>query len=242
MKSHPRWFYPVATFALLILTVIGFQTFYFGGNAYPGRPLPPPIRTLLIVHGVAMSAWMLVAVVQPVLIATGHRRLHRRIGAGAAVLAVALVVIGIQTAVASTRIVPPELTRFGLTPKPFMVVPLWSIIAFGLFVAVGVAMRRRPEAHRAMMFLASLAAVAAATGRFGLINGVLAGTWLEHVFSAFVVILAFGIVVLAVRWIMTRAFDRWLGIGLACFALGSALATFFGRTGAWDRMATMILG
>jgi hypothetical protein len=242
MKTHPRWFYPVATLALLVLTIIGFQLFYFEGKAYPGRPLPPPIRTLLIVHGVAMSAWMLVAVLQPLLVAAGNRALHRRIGTGAAVLAVALVVVGIQVSIESIRITPPDLARFGLLPKPFMMVPLWSIAAFGLFLFLGVAMRRRPEAHRAMMFLASLAAVAAATGRFGIINGLLAGTWLEHVLSAFVIIVAFGVVVLAVRWAVTRRFDRWLGFGLAGFAAGSVLATSFARTPAWDRIATALLG
>jgi hypothetical protein len=81
MKGHTRWFYPVAILFLLVFTVIGFQLFYFKGMAYPGRPLPPPVRSLTIAHAAAMSAWMLIAVAQPFLIATGNKRLHRNIGA-----------------------------------------------------------------------------------------------------------------------------------------------------------------
>ena len=41
-----RYFYSVATALLLVLTVVGFQLFYFHGQAYPGHPLTPPIKTL----------------------------------------------------------------------------------------------------------------------------------------------------------------------------------------------------
>jgi hypothetical protein len=47
--SRVRWFYSAASLSLLVLMFIGFQLFYLQGMAYPGRPLTPPIRTLLIV-------------------------------------------------------------------------------------------------------------------------------------------------------------------------------------------------
>ena len=42
--------------ALLLLSLVlwGFHHFYFSGQAYPGRPLTPPIRTLVIAHGVTI--------------------------------------------------------------------------------------------------------------------------------------------------------------------------------------------
>src|SRR5688572_29737527 len=63
--SHSRWFYSISSLLLLVLTFIGFQLFYMKGQAYPGRPLTPPIRMLVITHGVLMSLWMLLAVIQP---------------------------------------------------------------------------------------------------------------------------------------------------------------------------------
>src|SRR5580704_7044809 len=91
-----HYFYSVATVLLLALTVVGFQLFYFHGMAYPGRPLTPPIKTLIITHGVAMSLWMLLSLVQPFLIASGNRRVHMALGKVAAVVAACLVVLGLK--------------------------------------------------------------------------------------------------------------------------------------------------
>ena len=99
-----RYFYFIATALLLVLTVIGFQLFYFHGQAYPGRPLTPPIKNLVITHGLAMSLWMLLALVQPFLVASGNRRLHMMVGRGAAVIAVGLVVLGFRLGVASASV------------------------------------------------------------------------------------------------------------------------------------------
>ncbi|MEZ5433409.1 MAG: hypothetical protein R3F31_20055 [Verrucomicrobiales bacterium] len=55
-RPHERWFYTIASITLLAFTLIGFRMFYLQGNAFPGRPLPPPIRPLLITHGVLMTA------------------------------------------------------------------------------------------------------------------------------------------------------------------------------------------
>lgn len=60
---HNRLFYSAASITLLALTLIGFRFFYLHLQAFPGRPLTPPIRTLLILHGVLMTAWMLLSVV-----------------------------------------------------------------------------------------------------------------------------------------------------------------------------------
>ncbi|MFO1482065.1 MAG: hypothetical protein U1F71_01760 [Verrucomicrobiaceae bacterium] len=58
---HSRLFYSIASIVLLVLTLIGFRMFYLHLQAFPGRPLTPPIRTLLIVHGVSMTIWMLLS-------------------------------------------------------------------------------------------------------------------------------------------------------------------------------------
>ena len=59
---HSRLFYSIASIVLLVLTLIGFRMFYLHLQAFPGRPLTPPIRTLLIVHGVSMTIWMLLSI------------------------------------------------------------------------------------------------------------------------------------------------------------------------------------
>jgi hypothetical protein len=56
--NSARLFYSGAAALLLILMFLGFQQFYLYGKAFPNRPLAPPNRMLIITHGVAMSAWM----------------------------------------------------------------------------------------------------------------------------------------------------------------------------------------
>ena len=46
-----------------------------------------------------------------------------------------------------------------------MAIPMIGILVFGLFVAIGVWYRRRPEIHRPMMLLGTLVIMAAATDR-----------------------------------------------------------------------------
>jgi len=58
-QSRSRWFYSVTSLGLLALMFVGFQLFYLHGQAYPGRPLTPPIRTLVITHACLMTLWML---------------------------------------------------------------------------------------------------------------------------------------------------------------------------------------
>lgn len=239
---HSRWFYSIASIVLLVLTFIGFRLFYLNLEAYPGRPLTPPIRTLVVIHGVSMTAWMLLAVVQPLLVASGRRRLHKTVGIFGAVLAAAIVVGGWLVAVNAARVNPPDLTRFGLNEKEFLTVPLSGVLTFGAFVFAGVWNRRRPEIHRPMMFMASLAVISAAMGRMPGLNGWYAGTWLELCFSAFLSTLFLGALMLVIKCALERRFDRWFAGAFGALAAVCVFTSLVAKTGAWSRMATFIIG
>jgi hypothetical protein len=239
--ANSRWFYPVASGLLLVLTLIGFRHFYLQLQAYPGRPLPPPARAIYIIHGVLMTAWIVLSVVQPLLVATGRKRLHMKLGKFAMALAVGIIGAGYLIAIGSTKGTPPELIRFGLAPKAFLTVPLSGIVTFALFVTVGVLNRRRPEIHRPMMWLASLAVVAAALGRIAPLNDWYAGTWLEVCFSAFVSMLLLGALLLAVKCAIEKRFDRWFAAGLAVLTIICIAASLVAKTTAWERFATLLL-
>ena len=63
-----KWFYAFAGLVMLVSAVVGFEQFYFHGKSYPGREITPPIRSLIIVHGIAMSLWSILILVQPLLV------------------------------------------------------------------------------------------------------------------------------------------------------------------------------
>jgi hypothetical protein len=241
LPAHNRLFYPIASAALLVMTLIGFRFFYLHFQAYPGRPLPEPAVAIYVIHGVLMTAWITLAVVQPFLVATGRKRIHMTLGKFAMVLAVGIIVAGYLIAIGSTKGTPPELVRFGLAPKAFLTVPLSGVLTFALFVTVGVLNRRRPEIHRPMMFLASLAVVAAALGRIAPLNDWYAGTWLEYCFSAFVTILILGALLLAVKSALEKRFDRYFAAGLALLTVICLATSLIAKTSAWEQVATALI-
>ena len=239
--SHSRWFYSLASLSLLVLMFIGFQWFYLQGQSYPGRPITPPIRTLIILHGCLMTAWMLLAVTQPLLVGTRRKRLHMKLGILGVVLAAGIVVTGVYLGIESARFSPPEMRLFGLAPREFMAVPVLSILVFGLFVGFGVLKRHRPEVHRPMMLMASLAVIGAAFGRMTPLNALYAGTWWEVMFTAFFMQTIFAAILLAAKCIVSRSFDLWFAAGFAVLTATSVAISLIAKTPAWDRFATFLL-
>jgi hypothetical protein len=86
-----RYFFAAAAALVLGTTVLGFHHFYFEGKAWPGRPLTPQIRGLVLTHAAAMTAWLMLSVVQPLLIGRRAVAWHRKLGWVAAGLVVLLV-------------------------------------------------------------------------------------------------------------------------------------------------------
>ena len=152
-----RLFYSGAAVFLLILMFLGFQQFYLHGRAFPDRELTLPIRMLLILHGVGMTAWMLLFLIQPLLIVAGNRRLHMLLGRVGALLAACVFFLGFRVGIEAARVNPSDMRLWGLAPKDFMAVPIIAIVMFAGFVLAGIWNRRRPAVHRPMMLLAVLA-------------------------------------------------------------------------------------
>ncbi|HYF13987.1 MAG TPA: hypothetical protein VD971_02815 [Phycisphaerales bacterium] len=236
-----RWFYTFTALVLLVVSVVGFQHFYFQGRAYPGRDIPPPIRTLVIAHGVIMSAWILLFATQPALVAARGRKAHVRLGWFGVALACAVVVSGSMLAVQAMHIAPSEMQIWGMTPKQFLTVPLLSVAVFAGFVAVAVWKRRKPAIHRAMMLAATLAASDAAIARIDPINSLYLGTVCERVFGPFFAMLVLGVLLLAIRCAVTRSFDRWLALAVGVLFVTSALTVGVAHTDAWDAFASSLM-
>lgn len=236
-----RYFYLVATVLLLGMTVMGFQLFFFHGKAYPDRPLTPPIKTLIILHGTAMSLWMLLAIIQPFLIASGNRRAHMALGKVMTVIAVCLVLLGLKLGVAACKVAPPDFMFGPLTPKQFLSVPVGDIIMFALFVAAGVLYRKRADIHKPMMFLASLAAVDAALARIDLLNQLYRGTVWQKLFGDFFFALVITGVFLLAKCIVFRKFDRWFAAGFGVMMVWFWMVTQCATTPIWDDLASFLL-
>ena len=150
-------FFLTISILMLVFVIVGFApSFYLRPFLLPAEELLPRGPTLpayLILHGVVLTAWYLLACVQPVLIATGHVRIHRWIGMFGLFLAICVIAIGAFTQLLN-EFIPPAAN-------------LWSLIGFFACVAVGFHFRRMPTTHKRLMLFASITILAPALDRFG---------------------------------------------------------------------------
>jgi uncharacterized membrane protein YozB (DUF420 family) len=157
-----RRFFGGMALAMLAVVVAGFSRSFFLRPLFPGHPAPA--ETVFYVHGGVFFAWMVLLAVQASLITGGRVELHRRVGPFGALLAAAMVVLGIQAAlVAATR--ATGFTGVPVPPLQFLAVPLFDLALFAPFVGLAIARRHDPQSHKRWMLLASLNLVTAAIAR-----------------------------------------------------------------------------
>jgi hypothetical protein len=157
--SRDRWFFTGITVAMMLTAFAGFApSFYLRSASHAG----PPLTTLVIFHGMLMTAWMLANVLQTSLIAGGSRQLHRRLGWVFAALAALIVVTGPEVGIAAIKrgAVPP-----GLTAEQFLVLPMAGALMFAIFVTAGVLRRSDAQAHKRLMLLSTISVMDAAIAR-----------------------------------------------------------------------------
>lgn len=151
--------------AVVALTVFaGFaRTYYLADWLTRPARMPPPSQ-LLHVHALVFTVWILLAVVQPALIAGGRRQLHRSLGWFAAATAAAVWLLG--------NLVAIEAMDHGFRgvgdPHAFYAITFFSIQAFGIIVLIAILKRNRPATHKRLMLLSSAAILEAAVGRLPL--------------------------------------------------------------------------
>jgi hypothetical protein len=118
---------------------------------------------------------MLLLVLQAFLVVSRRTALHRRVGWIGLSLVAPMLVSGSLVAIAAARGQGPvgaavrrgELTwvPVGIAPTEMLLNNLATMLLFGVFAAAGLAMRRRPDAHRRLMMLATIGLLPAAIGR-----------------------------------------------------------------------------
>lgn len=236
-----RWFHTAAAALLVALALVGFQQFYLHGKAYPDRPIPPPIRTAVVLHAVTMSVWMLLYLTQPLLIALRQHRLHMRLGKISVALALVILLSGLQVAIGSAQAAPAEARIWGLPPRQFMVVPFFSVWLFVVYVAMGLWQRRRPAVHRALMSMAMLSVISAGVSRIDALNALYAGTVWERLLGPFFMSLVVGLALVVLKSVLARKVDRWFAGALATLLLANFLILRIAPTAAWHSFSGWLL-
>lgn len=233
--KRDRFFYTCCAAIFLVLMVIGFRNYIFGGRLFNGSPINPAMLAAIVAHSSAVFAWFLLFFVQSLLIATQNRRLHMKLGWSVLVIASMIAVTGPVVAIRSTSL--ESITVFDWPARPFLLVMLTEIALYVIFVAIGVLNRKRPRIHRPMMLLASLSLMSGATGRIPLVNSIFGfHQWM----ALFGPVVALGGLCLLVRWAMTRTFEREFAIGYATLVVVTLAVSRLAITNVWVSWAGIL--
>jgi hypothetical protein len=233
-----RLFYTAAGAVFLVLTVIGFQHYIFGGKHWDGTPIDPLMLATVVAHSSAIFAWFVLFFVQSLLIATKNRRVHLKLGWAVLAIASTIALTGPLVATRSIRLYD-QARVFDWPSRQFLLIMYSEIALYVVFVAVGVLNRKRPRIHRPMMLMASLSILSGATARISLVNSMFGvHTWM----ALFGPVVALGALLLLVRWVVTRTFEREFAVGYAALLVASVVVARLAETDAWVSWAAgMIL-
>src|SRR5438552_18356087 len=117
-RAFERRFFLAVAILFPITVLIGFGPTYY----LRGFFTPPPIPNMLVhMHGLAMSAWIILFATQVYFIRSMKIKLHQQLGIASVVLAVVVFFLGLFTGIISAkegRGVP------GITPLQFLIVPV----------------------------------------------------------------------------------------------------------------------
>lgn len=225
--SVQHGFYTLAAWVAAGIVVLGFaKTYYL--KALFGTPTLSP---LFHIHGLIMSLWIVLFVVQTQLVASHNLALHRKLGMFGGLVALAVLVVGFLGAVTAARM--------GRSPGPppliFLVVPLGDLVVFATLVGFGLWHRTNRDLHRRLMLLSCIGILGAAIARIPLDTIRQAG---PLAFFGITDLLILGCIVY--DRIKTRRFHPAFVWGGLFIFLSHPLRLMLGGTDPWMRFATWL--
>jgi hypothetical protein len=235
--TSARYFFIAAAITMLTVMVAGFHPYYLRGEGMAGRTISSQLTTLVFVHGAAMTAWLMLFLVQSLLVPARKLRIHMKLGWAGVSVAVVAASSGFMLAVESVRPVP-AIPFWGMAYRQFMLVMLIEVALFTVFVLAGVLLRKRPRIHKAAMLLASLSILAGATVRMPILFPVFGEAGWAGIFGPVFVL---GAVFVLVRSLLNQATDRWLAAGYVVMVTVYVAACQFAVSDAWSVLARAVL-
>jgi hypothetical protein len=236
--TRDRWFFSGMAILAALTVFGGFAPSYYLKGLYG----TPPLSTMRHLHGATFTLWIVLLLVQTALISARRTAWHRRLGSAGTVLAGGMLIIGTVVAISAARHPPTPGVAPGLPPPlVFLLIPLTDLVAFAGLAGSGVHYRRKPDVHKRLMLLATIAILPAALGRMVFPGGILdfLGLPVGPLTLAALTALFVGGCVVYDRLAHGRvhAATLWGGV----FLLGlQVLRTFVAGTAAWLRVAAWL--
>lgn len=222
-----RIFHTSIAVAFLITVIAGFGPTYFLKGFYDKPPLSP----LLHVHGAVFTLWLVLLIVQSGLVSARRVDRHKQLGIAAALVAAAMLPLGVMTAVEGAR---RGVATPGLEPLVFMVFPIGAMVMFAGFVGPALWYRRKPEIHRRLLLLGTVSIMTPAIARLPIAG--------RSPVLALALSLVFVVAGMIHDW-KTRGRIHPLYIwGALIIFLSGPLRSAIGHTEAWQAFAKLLVG
>lgn len=166
-RVNDRRLYILAAILIPLIVLAGFARTYYLKPFFTTPDLPGRIVHL---HGIIMTSWVILFIVQVGLVETRRTRIHQRLGIFGGVLAALIVIVGILTALyAAAR---------GASPGPpalaFLIIPFGDMLIFSVLIGLALYFRRKLDVHKRLMLLAAINLLTPAIARIPLdfiVNG-----------------------------------------------------------------------
>lgn len=224
-----RRFYVAAAIGAILVVFAGFARTYYLKGVFGA----PAIPELVHVHGIVMTSWFLLFLVQVGLVATRRTNIHRKVGVGGTVLAALMVTISVATAISAAR--------RGVSPGPpplvFLVIPLGDLLVFSILVTAGISLRKKLATHKRLMLMASMGILTPAIARIPL-EFIATGGPLVFFGLTDLVILA----VVGIDTVRNRRLHPAFAWGALLVIASQPLRLMLGGTDVWMRFATWLVG
>jgi len=167
IRINDRRLYILAAILTPLIVLAGFARTYY---LKPFFNTPDLAGRIVHLHGIVMTAWVVLFVTQISLVATRRTKIHQRLGVLGGVLAALVVIVGVLTALyAAAR---------GASPGPpalsFLIIPLGDMLIFSILIGLALYFRRKLDVHKRLMLLAAINLLTPAIARIPfdfIING-----------------------------------------------------------------------
>ena len=216
-------FYTMVAVGTALIVFAGFARTYYLKELFGTRSL----TLLLHVHGLVMTLWFVLFLVQVRLVAARRTDLHRRLGVIGALLALLVVTAGATTIIIRAK--PHFKPGHSLA---FLAFQLSILLVFAVLVAAAILLRRRSNFHKRLMLFASVSILQPAIVRLPLR------------FIQTNPLVSFGLLDLCVLapvafdTIKNRRLHPAFGWGALLIVASQPLSFLLGATHVWTRFAT----
>ena len=225
LSFEHRFFLAVAVLFPLV-NIIGFAPSYY----FKTLTTAPPLPSLLVhVHGLVMSAWIILISVQATLISDKKIKLHMTLGILGCVLAAAVVVVGTMTGYAMFA---RGSTFPGYTSAQFFIIPMADIVKFVIIFTAAIYYRRNAANHKRLILVTVLNFMPSSLARFPFaFVPELGAIW----FIGLPALL--GLIFLAVDTYRNGKMNRAFAAAVALLAAAGPVTSLIARTETWERFA-----